>query len=90
MSRIRLLDDSKSAVYWTNVNDVTTFSHGVMNKIFWCYFVPLVKFSCCSKFNVNIITSSGVMTISFCKGLSRNPEIGNILVRVLPNIWRLD
>ena len=30
-----------------------------------------------SKFHVNNITGSGVMTIFFCKGLTRNPEIGN-------------
>ena len=28
------------------------------------------------------------MTISFNTGLNRNPEIGSILVWVLPNIWR--
>ena len=42
-----------------------------------------------SKFHVNIITGSGVMTIYFYKGLTRNPEIGNTLVWVLPNIWKL-
>ena len=41
------------------------------------------------KFHVNIITSSGVMTIFFSKGLTRNPEIGNTPVCVLPDIWRL-
>ena len=29
------------------------------------------------------------MTISFYKGLTRNPEIENTIVWVLPNIWRL-
>ena len=29
------------------------------------------------------------MKIFFYKGLTRNPEIGNIPVWVLPNIWRL-
>ena len=29
------------------------------------------------------------MTILFYKGLNRNPEIGNTLVSVFPNIWRL-
>ena len=29
------------------------------------------------------------MTILFYKGLTRNPEIGNTPVCVLPNIWRL-
>ena len=30
------------------------------------------------------------MTIFFYKKLTRNPEIGNSLVWVLPNIWRLE
>ena len=41
------------------------------------------------KFHVNIITGSGIMTIFFYKGLTRNPEMGNTHVWVLPNIWRL-
>ena len=50
-------------------------------------FVFLVKISYWSKFHVNVITGSGVMTIFFYKGLTRNPEIGHIPVWVLPNIW---
>ena len=49
----------------------------------------LFKFSYWFKFHVNIITGSGVRTIFFYKGLTRNPEIGNTPVWVLPNIWRL-
>ena len=52
-------------------------------------FVSLVKFSYWYKFHVNIITGSGVVTISFYTGLTRNPENGNNPVIVLPNIWRL-
>ena len=48
-----------------------------------------MTFSYQSKFHVIIITISGVMTIFFCKGLTRNPEIGNTPVWVLPNITRL-
>ena len=40
-------------------------------------FIFLVKFSFWSKFHVNIFTGSGVMTISFYKILTRNPEVGN-------------
>ena len=36
-----------------------------------------------------MMIGSGVMTIYFYQELTRNPEIGNTLVRVLPNIWRL-
>ena len=73
-SRIRLLDYSKLAIYWRNNNDVTISRHDVTVKLFWC-FVSLVKFSYWSKLHVYIITSFGVMAISFYKGLARNPEI---------------
>ena len=61
------------------------------SSMFWKFFVSLVKFSYWSKFHVNIITSSGVMTIFFYKGLTKNPEaeIGNTPVSILPNIWTL-
>ena len=49
----------------------------------------LVNFSYASKFHVNIITASGIMTIFFYKRLTRNPEFGNTPAWVLPNIWRL-
>ena len=50
-----------------------------------CFFLS----SYWSKFHVNIITGSGVMTIFFYKGLTRNPEIGKNPVCVLHNISRL-
>ena len=53
------------------------------------FFISLVKFSYWSKFHVSIITGSEIMAIFFYKGLTRNPEIRNTLVWVLPNIWRL-
>ena len=59
------------------------------SQILWRCFLSLVTFSYWSKFHVNIITGSGIMTILFYKGLTRNPEIGNTPVCVLPNIWRL-
>ena len=40
----------------------------VIVNFFWLFFFSLVKFSYWSKFHVNIITGSGVMTISFYKG----------------------
>ena len=40
-------------------------------------------------FHVNIITASEVMTISFYKELTKNTEIKNTPVWVLPNIWKL-
>ena len=72
-----------------NSIDVTISDMNTIIKFFWRCFVSLVKFSYWSKFHVNMITGSGVMTVSFYKGLTRNLEIGNTPVRVLPNIWRL-
>ena len=69
-----------------NDNDVTVSSNDVIVNFFSCSFVSLVKFSYWSMFHVNIITGSSVMTIFFYKGLTRNPEIGNTLVWVFPNI----
>ena len=73
-----------------NDNYVTIFRHDVIVKFCWRYFISIVKFNYWSKFHVNIITGSGIMTVFFCKGLTRNPEIENAPVRVLPNIWRWD
>ena len=63
--------------------------HDVIVKLFWRYRVFFVKISYCSKFHVNIMTVSGVMTIFLYKELTRNPEIENTPVWFLPNIWRL-
>ena len=59
------------------------------SKTFSPRFVCLAAFSYCSRFHVNIVTGSGVKTLSFHKELTRNSEIGNVSVSVLPNIWRL-
>ena len=88
-SGIRHPDCSKLIKNQKNDNDVTNSRHDVIVKNFWHGFISLVKFSYWSKFHVNIITGSGIMKMIFCEGLTRNPEIGNTLVWVLPNIWRL-
>ena len=50
---------------------MSQFSDMMSQSIFfWCCLVSLVKFSSWSKFYVNIITDSGVITISFSKGLT--------------------
>ena len=49
-------------------------------------FASLLKFSYCSKFHINIIAGSGVVTVFFHMELTRNPEIRNTLVWVSPNI----
>ena len=67
----------------------TQFFDMASSTIFWHCFVFLVRFSYWSKFHVNIITVSGVMTILFDKELTRYPEFGNIPIGVLANIWRL-
>ena len=89
MSWIQPPDCSKLAKHLKNDNDVKIFRHDVNAKFFWPCFVFLVKFSYWSKFHVNIITGSGIMTVFFYKGLNRNLEIGNAHVWVFPNIWRL-
>ena len=89
MSRIQLPECYILAKHWKNDDDITTCWHNVIVKFFWCCFVSLVKLSYWSKFYANIITFSGVMTIFFYKGLTRNPEIGNTPVWVLLTIWRL-
>ena len=60
------------------------------HPFFWGCFVSLVKFNYWSKFHVNIITGSGVITIFFYKGLAKNAEIGNTPIWFLPNICWLD
>ena len=72
-----------------NDNDITIFQQDITIKFFWRCFVSLVKFSYWSKFHVNFITGSGIMTNFFYKRLTRNPKIRNTPVWVLPNIWRL-
>ena len=89
MSGIRSLYCTKLTKNLKNDNNVTISRHDINVNFFWRFFVSLVKFSYWSKFHVNIITGSGIMTIFFYKRLTRNPEIGNTPVWVLPNIWRL-
>ena len=79
----------ESGLWQKNDNDVTIFRHDIIVKFFWLCFVSFFKFSYWPKFHVNIITGSEIITISFYKGLTRNPEIGNTPVWVLSNIWRL-
>ena len=77
VSGIRHLDCSKLTKNPKNDNDVKISRHGVIVKIFLRGLISLVKFSYCSRFHVSIITGSGLMTIFFHKGLTRNPKIGN-------------
>ena len=89
MSEIRAPGCSKLDKNPKNDNDFRIFRHDVNVKFFWRFFVSLDNFSYWSTFHVNIITGSGIMTIFFYKELTRNPEIGNNPVWVLPNFWRL-
>ena len=90
MSRIGLPDCFKLAINWKNSKASQFFNMTSSQFFFWRCFISLVKFSYLSKFHVNIITDSGIMTISFYKGLTRNPNIGNTPVWVLLKIWRLE
>ena len=85
-------DCSKWAINWKNDNDVTIFRLGIIVNFLWCCRVSLVKFSCWTKFHVNIITGSRVITIFLYKGLTRNPETGNTLFwdkLGIPNLARI-
>ena len=80
LSRIQHLDCSKLAKNLINNNHVTFFWYDVIIKVFWHCFVFLAKFGYWSKFHVNIITGSGIMTIFLYKGWSRN------LVQIPPTL----
>ena len=83
MSGLWLPDSSKLAVNCKNSNDVTIFQHDGIANFFDVFLFLLSSLDYWPKFHVNIITGFGDMTISFYKGLTRNPEIGNTLVWVL-------
>ena len=89
MLGIRAPECSKLAKNPKNDNGITVFWHGIIFTFFWRCFFSLVKFGYWSKFHINIITGSGIMTIFFYNALTRNPDMGNTPVWVLPNIWRL-
>ena len=88
-SWIQVPDYSKSAINWKNDNDIIICWHDIIVNFFWRCCVSLVKFSYWSKFHVNIITWSGVMTIFVYKGFTRKSKIGNPPVWAFSNIWRL-
>ena len=77
MARIRPPDCSKLGKNPKNDNDVTIFQHDVNVKLFWPCFVSIVMFSYWFKLHENIITSSGLMTISFIRDW---PEIRKLKI----------
>ena len=83
------MECSKLALNWKMAMMLKFFEMASSSDFLTVFFVSLVNFEYYSKFHVNIITGFGVMTVSFYKGLTRNPEIGNNIVWVLPNIRRL-
>ena len=85
----QLPDCSKLTRNRKNNNDVRICRHDVIVKFFWRCVISYVKFSNWYKFPVNVMSGSRITTILFYKGLTRNPEIRNTNVWVLPNIWRL-
>ena len=83
---------SQIARNWSQIGKMTItsqFSNMTSSSIFLTLFCLSCQVCYWSKFHVNIITGSGVMTIFFYNWLSRNPEIRNTPIWVLPNIWRL-
>ena len=75
--KIQLPDCSKLAINRKNDIDITIFSHDAIVNFIWCCRVSFVKFSYWSRFHVNIIIDSRVLTIFLYKGFTRNQEIGN-------------
>ena len=89
-SRTRLLDCSKLVKnYKKHNNDIICWHDAVVSFFLTVLFASLVRFSYWSKFHVNIITGSGVMTSFFYNRLTINSKIGNTPVQVFRNIWRL-
>ena len=64
---IRLPDGCKLAINWEKENDVTICWHDAIVKLFLPYRTFLLKFSYWSKFHVNIMNGSGVMTVFIYK-----------------------
>ena len=85
---IRLTTCSILVINQKNDNDVTISRKVVIAEIFWRCRVSSVMFSYWSKFHVNMIIGSRVMTIFLYKRLTKKPEIGNTPVWVLLNIGR--
>ena len=74
---MRLPDCSKLAINRKNGNDIKICWHDVIVKFFLTLFVCLLKFSYWYKFHLDIITSSGVMTIYFVRDW---PEIQKLKI----------
>ena len=75
-ARIRLPDACKLAI-----NQKKTFALQFANTMSSSKIIDVdVDVSYWSKFHVNIMTGSGVMTIFVYKVLARNLEMGNIIV----------
>ena len=80
-SGIRLPDCSKLAAYWKNGNEVTIFQHEIIVKFF-----DVGLFFLSSLVTGPSLISISPIVLEFWRDW---PEIGNIPVWVLPNIWRL-
>ena len=83
----RLLQIGHKSEKWEWCYNLLTWRH--RQFFFDICRVSLVKISYWCKLHVNIITGSRVMTIFLYMWLTRNPEIENNTICVLPNIWRL-
>ena len=81
-----LLQIDQKSKKWQWRHNFPTWRHCQMFLTLFC-FSCFSFFSYWSKFHVNIITGSGIMTIFFYKELTRNPKIGNTSVWVFPDIW---
>ena len=71
MSGFHILHCSKSTINRKNVDDIIVCWHNIIVNFFWWSCVSLIKFSCWSKFLVNVIIGFGVMTIFLYKGFDQ-------------------
>ena len=92
LQAMRLQSSFRIAPSWSNIGKKTMtsqFSKMTSSPVFLNVFASLGKFSYWSKFHVDIIIGSGVMTSFIYKRLTRNPESGRNPVWVLSIIWSL-
>ena len=79
----------KSCCNFQKLTITSQFSDNFQLFLAFCFSCQVTLLVLVSSQYHHIITGSGVMAIFLYRGLTRNPEIGNISVWLFPNIWRL-
>ena len=84
LSKIWLPDCSKLVINWKDVADIMSLS------FFWRFLFYLSSLVTVPSFMSISLLVLELWLFLFIKGLTRNPGIGNMLVWVFSNIWRLE